>query len=377
MKEEIVLLSNCLRNEGMYVSIRSTLLSYQLLQQLNNSLTFDELHNALKAVYVKDISDNDKFDRVFNKIFKNIEPEDKNLTINWEPEENNPINDSDLFYQEEDVPNQDLGQLQELYDDMIEKRKSNDNYKGKLLTDSFAVLDSYDKRVFELCRKLGKKIANTRSKRRKKMKSHNIDMSRTIRANIKNGGHIVKLLYNKPPLKKNKHVFLCDVSGSCEWVTTWFFALLYGCYQTFDKVQIYDFDNKIIEVTDILKRETFNNIGQINIAHRAKGVMCYGQSDMNKAFKEFLDIADLNHRTDVIILTDCRDWKGKRINGVLESASLLNEISKKVNRVIILNPEKKIRWNNATSCVADYERMGIEVYETSSLEKFEKVIELL
>ena len=141
----------------MYVSIRSTLLSYQLLQQLNNSLTFDELHNALKAVYVKDISDNDKFDRVFNKIFKNIEPEDKNLTINWEPEENNPINDSDLFYQEEDVPNQDLGQLQELYDDMIEKRKSNDNYKGKLLTDSFAVLDSYDKRVFELCRKLGKK----------------------------------------------------------------------------------------------------------------------------------------------------------------------------------------------------------------------------
>ena len=96
-----------------------------------------------------------------------------------------------------------------------------------------------------------------------------------------------------------------------------------------------------------------------------------------QAFKEFLEVADLNHRTDVIILTDCRDWKGKRVNGVLESASLLNEISKKVNRVIILNPEKKIRWNNATSCVADYERMGIEVYETSSLEKFEKVIEQL
>lgn len=376
MKEEIVLMSNFLRNENMYVSIRSTILAHQVMEEIGDSLSFDELYTALKAIYVKDVADKDKFDRVFKKIFRKIDVKEEELPEK-EDVADGGVKEDVLMSPQGNVEAQDLAQLQELYDDMIQNRSTDRNYGGKVLQDSFVLLDNYDQRVFELCRKLGKKIANIRSKRRKKMNSHNIDMPRTIRANIKNGGHIVKLLHHKPPKKKNRHIFLCDVSGSCEWVTTWFFALLYGCYQTFDKVKIYDFDNKIIDVTDILKTETFSNIGQINVAHRSKGIMCYGQSDMNKAFKEFMDIADLNHRTNVILLTDCRDWKGERVNGVLKSAVLLGEIAKRVNKVIILNPEKKIRWNNKTSCVADYEREGIEVYETSSLEKFEKVIELL
>ena len=47
---------------------------------------------------------------------------------------------------------------------------------------------------------------------------------------------------------------------------------------------------------------------------------------------------------------------------------------KRAHRVIILNPEKKIRWTMATSCVKDYEDAGAEVFETSDLNMFEKVI---
>ena len=87
-----------------------------------------------------------------------------------------------------------------------------------------------------------------------------------------------------------------------------------------------------------------------------------------------LDTADLNKRTDIIIMTDCRDWKGKRINGVLESTLLIKEMLKIAHRVIILNPEKKIRWNNTTSFVSEYEKAGAEIFEVSSLEKFEQII---
>ena len=50
------------------------------------------------------------------------------------------------------------------------------------------------------------------------------------------------------------------------------------------------------------------------------------------------------------------------------------EMLKRAHRVIILNPEKKIRWNNASSFVSEDEKIGAEVYEVSSLEKFEKII---
>lgn len=85
-------------------------------------------------------------------------------------------------------------------------------------------------------------------------------------------------------------------------------------------------------------------------------------------------MAEINSRTDIIILTDCRDWKGKHVDGVLESASLIKTMLSKANRVIILNPEKRIRWNNATSYVKEYEKAGAEVFEVSSLHKFEQVI---
>ena len=374
MEKEVVLISNYLRNEGMPVSIRSTKLAYSVIMDLKDSLTTDELYHCLEAIYVKDIADRDKFKRAFNKVFKKIDfkKEKKEKKVQPEVVEGNgePI-------EQKFNPNDNLDQLQELYDQMIEDKKNNRAKDGKLVDVSMVLLDTYDPRVFEVCRKLSKKIANQRSQRLKRKKSHHIDMPRTIRSNLKNGGHCIKLIYSKPPMKKNKHVFLCDVSGSCEWITSWFFLLLYGCKQTFNKVKIYDFDNKLTDVTDVLGNESFSNIGQVNIAQRAKGIQCYGQSDMNKAFKEFLKTAEINHRTDIIILTDCRDWKGERVNGVLESASLIKEMLKRAHRVIILNPEKKIRWNNATSCVKDYEDAGAEVYETSNLQQFEEVISKL
>ncbi len=372
MEEEVVLLSNYLRNEGMLVSIRSTTRAHIILSNMREKMSYDELYCSLKAIYVKDMDDVNKFERAFNKVFNKIDlkPQEDMTDKNFE----RLLNDGEGEVQQIHQPQQNLDELQELYDEMIHDKANSKAKEGHMLKDSMLLLDSFDPKVFELCKRLSKKIANKRSKRRKKSNSKHLDMSRTIRTNIKNGGHCIKLIYNKPPMKKTKHIFLCDVSGSCEWITSWFFLLLYGCKSTFNKVKIYDFDNKITDVTDILDRESFENIGQVNVAQRIAGISCYGQSDMAKSFEEFLDMAEITHRTDIIILTDCRDWKGERVDGMLKSASLMKTMINKAHRVIILNPEKKIRWNNATSCVKDYEDVGANVFETSSLTQFEKVI---
>ncbi len=371
MVEEIVMLSHYLRNEGMFVSIRSTTLACTLYDGMRDIMTSDELKNSLEAIYVKEVGDRVKFERAFKKVFSKIDFQPEETTI---PQKEVTITEVSESSEHAMPVNQNLEELQELYDEMIRYRSETEAKEGKTVDGSLLTIDNFDPRVFELCRKLSRKIANKRSSRRKKSKTHNLDMARTIRANIKNGGHCVKLIYAKPPVKKTKHVFLCDVSGSCEWVTTWFFILLYGCKSTFNKVKIYNFDNKVTDVTDLLNTESFTSAGQVNVAQRSKGLTMFGQSDMTKSFKEFLKVADINKRTDIIIMTDCRDWKGKKVNGVLESALVVKDMLKKAHRVIILNPEKKIRWNNSSSYVSEYEKVGAEVYEVSSLQKFEKII---
>ena len=52
------------------------------------------------------------------------------------------------------------------------------------------------------------------------------------------------MVTKKPPIHKSKHIFLCDISGSCEWATTWFFSLLTGCHESFDKIIVDETDKK-------------------------------------------------------------------------------------------------------------------------------------
>jgi len=49
-------------------------------------------------------------------------------------------------------------------------------------------------------------------------------------------------------------------------------------------------------------------------------------------------------------------------------------MSRKAKRVLILNPEPKIKWNAADSCVSYYEDAGAEAFEVSNLEQLADLI---
>ena len=53
---------------------------------------------------------------------------------------------------------------------------------GELMNKDLTKLNRFDPRMLEICQRLGKRIANKRSRRKTKANSHKIDMRRTIRA---------------------------------------------------------------------------------------------------------------------------------------------------------------------------------------------------
>lgn len=370
---EIITLSNFLRNEGMIISIRSTITASWIWENYKEYTSPSEMKESLKCIYVKNKEDIPKFNRIYDQLFEKTRTKNKNNSKQQTRKNKNKNEISEVQPSNTDSTHQQKNNENR---ELIEKRKSKKIINDKLSQDSILTLDESDRRIFDICQRLSRKIANQRSKRKKKYNSHNINMPYTIRQNLKNGGHLIKLTHQKPPLRKTKQIFLCDISGSCQWVSAWFFAIIYGCYKTFDKIKVYDFDNKTTDVTSTLTKD-FSSTHQINIAHQSLGIRAYGQSDMTSSFKEFLDKAELNNHTDVIILTDCRDWNGTYEDGVLESAKLLHQIVIKSRKVLILNPEKKIRWNNPTSYVSEYEHAGAKIYETCTLNQFANVISKL
>lgn len=378
--KRIIALSNQLREEGVDVSIRSTQTACDVWNLMKGSTNMNNIQTALKSVYVKNHHDNKKFDKVFNDLFINID-EGHNQEILEDMPYNGKNDDSSVL--REDImgipdaidSNEPLSIESMLPPDFNpETLQEKRIHEKDLLKTDINNLNTFDERILDLCRKLGDKIANQRSKRRKLMNSRTIDMPRTIRGNLKNGGKLIKLYHNKPPIHKNKHIFLSDVSGSCDWISNWFFSIIYGCQKSFDKINSYEFDSTIINTTDALKTESYYESYQNITAQKIRRGMIHGQSDMAKSFKEFLKDAHLNHKSIVIILTDCRDWKGKREDGVLKSAEILRKIVEQSSKVMIFNPESKKRWNTPTSCVRDYQNAGAEVYEIKNLENLANMI---
>ncbi len=376
VNERIVALSNQLREEGVSVSVRSTKTACDVWDLMKSSTDIKDMQYALKTVYIKDTHDEQKFDDIFEELFVEAEEGVKHTT---KEETDSPFKDPAI--EQEDIMGLPDSQISEIpIEQMVppefdaENLQQNKIHEKDLLQSDINHLNTFDERIVDLCRKLGKKIANSRARRKRLMKSNNVNMPRTIRTNLKNGGKLINIVYAKPKINKTKHIFLNDVSGSCDWISNWFFSIIYACQKSFDKISCYEFDSKIIETTDALQTESYEISYEAVTLKKLQRGMIHGQSDMASSFKEFLSKTHLNHRTTVIILSDCRDWQGKREEGVLESAVLLKEIVTKSSKVLIFNPEPESKWDTPTSCVRDYQNAGAQVYEIKNLDHLAKLI---
>lgn len=384
MIKKIANLSARLRQKGLPVSVRSTNAAVRIYMDLGED-DRQLLKTALMAVYVKDRYDIPKFLKVFDEVFKK-EPEkkaDKELERGTAyrgrgPKSNKYIikkqNNAYQKINKEKADNEKLRMLsgQPLLDEVKQLERD-----GELMNKDLTKLNRFDPRMLEICQRLGKKIANKRSRRKVQSHSHKIDMRRTIRNNLKYGGVPVELVKAKPRHHKNEHLFLNDISGSCEWISSWFFMLMFSAQTAFKRSRMFEFDNRVIETTQALKEEylidSFVKVRDM----RVKNMMVHGTSDMYSAFGKFQEMANINNKSYIIILSDCRDWAGPKVNGVPASVGLVEEMARDSKKLIILNPEERNKWDVVDSCVSLYQEAGAKVFEVNTLNQLAQFVEQL
>ena len=383
MISKIANLSADLRKEGLPVSIRSTQSAMEVYQDLGD-LDRNLLKTALLSIYVKDRYDIPKFLKIFDEVFSAPDPEkeiadDLNKSKAYKgagPKSNKYIikkqNTIGKKIQKEKINNEKLKMLSG--QPLLEEAKKLER-DGELMNKDLTKLNRFDPRMLEICQRLGKRIANKRSRRKIESNSHKIDMRRTMRANLKYGGVPIELIKSKPRPHKNEHLFLNDISGSCEWISSWFFMLMFSAQTAFKRSRTFEFDNKVIETTKALKEEylidSFIKVKDM----RVKNMMVHGTSDMYSAFTKFQKMANINNKSYVIILSDCRDWAGPKVNGIPASVEIVGEMVRDAKKVIILNPEERNKWDIVDSCVSLYEDAGAQVFEVNTLNQLAQFVE--
>ena len=373
--DQIVELSNNLRDEGMAVSIRTTQTAMDTCDLLDTN-NKELLKQALRSVYVKNKYDIPKFNKQFDEVFKekkslkSVEQESTKMPRNYRSGSNKMRVVKNKKAPKAHVNSKFKNKLEMAeYLGTPPLHESDDDLErdSELLNKDLTKINQFEPRMLELCQELGRRIANKRSRRENQAKTNKIDIRRTIRTNLKYGGTTIDLVKAKPRPHKNQHLFLDDISGSCECISSWFFMLMYSCQTAFKDSRTFEFDNKTVETTEALKSnylfDAFVKVKDIRI----KNAMVHGTSDMYRAFNSFIKQADISNKTYIVILSDCRDWAGPKVNGVQASTDLVRQMVKLSKKVIILNPEDRNKWDIADSCVSLYEDAGAKVYEVNTL----------
>lgn len=380
--ENIVKFSGQLRKKGIPASIRSTELACKAvpLIEKNNG----NVQEALAAIYLKDQRFRKKFDETYKSFFIEKEKEEKEEKPKSTGQKSPFLKTYNVSVSSKRVSRYDSGNDAQNYRmSYIQSSLSDINNEGdkegnsQLLKSDMKTINTLQVDLINLCQKLGEKIATKRSKRNQIAKKQKPDIRRTIRKNMKHGGTLLDIIKNKPKIKKHNHYFLSDVSVSCDWISIWFFCMVYAAQQSFTKTKAYEFDNKTVEITPALfetdLKDAFIKVMKI----RHENSMIRGKSNMFTAFKDFENKANLNSKSYVLILSDCRDWAGPKENRIPKSAEIIENMVKKSKKVLILNPEEKKKWNVADSCVSHYENVGAKLFEVSNLEQLaELIIEL-
>lgn len=382
MITKIATLSAQLREKDLPVSVRSTQVAVEIYRDLGER-DRNLLKTALMAIYVKDRYDIPKFNKVFDEVFAAVKNDDLPKQLQQGkayngagPKSNKYVikkqGDMASKVRKEKISNEQLKMLSG--QPLLEEAKKLER-DGELMNKDLTKLNRFDPRMLEICQRLGKRIANKRSRRKVKTSSNKIDIRRTLRANLKYGGVPFELVKAKPRPHKNEHLFLNDISGSCEWISSWFFMLMFSAQTAFKRSRTFEFDNKVIETTDALKEEylidSFVKVKDMRI----KNMMVHGTSDMYSSFKSFQEQANINNKSYVIILSDCRDWAGPKVNGVPASVELVEEMVRDSKKLVILNPEDKNKWDVVDSCVSLYGDAGAQVFEVNTLNQLAQFVE--
>lgn len=217
---------------------------------------------------------------------------------------------------------------------------------------------------------LARTLATRLAAKRRRSRSGEIDLRKTLRKSMSTGGVPIDVVLKKPHPARPELVVLCDVSGSVAGFSHFTLMLVSALRQQFSRVRVFAFIDTTDEVTHMFGPEADLAVAVQRITREAGVYTRDGHSDYGHAFVSFTQNFPnvLSPRSSLLILGDARN------NYRNPETDLLTRMVNASRHAHWLNPEPKHLWGSGDSAVPRYQDL-IPMHECRSAKQLATVID--
>jgi uncharacterized protein len=327
LSENVIAFCRFLRTQSFTIGVQEQASALEALSVIN----FEEqeyFREALRTTLVKKSHNLQKFDRLFNDYWNELEKSVDSKIKDSEERKQKKQSQADATFNN--------------LKSWINGKKSEEEQElaaysiGENLSEKDFSTISKDElnEVMEIIKQMSKSLALSTNRRNLKAHNHKeFDLRNTIRKNLKRGGELIEIAYKKPKKNRLKLVLLCDVSKSMDLYSAFLIQFIYAFQTVYRNIETFVFSNSIHRVTNELKNKTFEE------AMRELSQQIIGWSGGTQIGLSFQDFTDnystqmLDKQTIVLILSD--GWDTGEVDILKDS---MQTIKQKSRKVIWLNP---------------------------------------
>lgn len=292
----------------------------------------DLMRLSLRAILTRKRADQIRFDELYQQYWRELERAVDAKTKDQPKEKNKPTNEGQPKKEQLQALKSWLNLEQEQNE---EEELSTYSAAENWVMKDFSGFQGEDlQEVMQLIHLFARTLATQYQRRYQKAKrSSKMDLRRTMRQNLRRGGEIVELAYQKRRIRRLKMVVLCDVSKSMDLYSRFLVQFIYAFQNVYRRIETFVFGTQLHRISEQLREREFASALE-NLSdkvHDWSGGTRIGYS--LQAFCEQYGERMLDDDTLVLILSDGWDTGEP---AVLENA--MRFIHRKAHKVIWLNP---------------------------------------
>lgn len=223
--------------------------------------------------------------------------------------------------------------------------------------------------IRDIIDRLVNKLKDVASRRQAARRRGSLDVATTLRRANRSQGIPMSLAFKTRAPRKSKIVTLCDVSGSVWSTARFMLSVLYALQDCFSDVKSYVFVAGVADVSDLFQEHDINTaIEKIFSDNRLSTEV---PTDYGETFLRFREshLHELTRRTTMIIIGDGRS------NYMNPRVDVLDDFRKKCRRIIWLNPETLVTWDNGDSDMRLFRKYCHEVRPCRNLNQLWAFVE--
>ena len=249
----MVLFARLLRRSGVDVISANVIDLLQAIQYLDIRCRQD-FKNAARTILVKKHQHNSLFDELFDLFWTIDRSELLSADLGSILQKFQNSEESSVISMDQQDEEIDPGEDSEL--ENIERSKIlTYSYKEVLRNKDFSELTPSELvQIKRLMEQMDWKLAQRLTRRRIAGSAKiYLDLRRTLRDSLRQGGYPVSLRWRRKKLKRRPLVVLCDISGSMESYTRLLLRFIYVVSNGLDKVEVFTFGTRLTRVTHHLR----------------------------------------------------------------------------------------------------------------------------